>query len=196
MKKKKRTKSKPAAADARPDALTPEEINLLEDGDEESADEAEGEVMDAPETETQHEKLYRETLDRYQRTLAEFDNFRKRTVKEKAAQYDDGIRAAAEKLLPLADNFERALQAGEENADATFYQGIALIARQFAMVLLDLNVEAMATKPGDAFDPNLHNAVAHVEDDGFGASQIADVLQKGYMYKDRVLRYSMVKVAN
>ncbi|MCL2203723.1 MAG: nucleotide exchange factor GrpE [Defluviitaleaceae bacterium] len=158
-------------------------------------EEGEAEILDAPE-EADHETLYKETLDRYTRALAEFDNFRKRSIKEKAAQYDDGMRAAAEKLLPIVDNFERAMQVGDEMRENTFYQGIALIARQFTQALQDLKVEEIPAVPGTDFDPNLHNAVAHTEDENFGANQIADVLQKGYMHKDKVIRHSMVRVAN
>ena len=157
--------------------------------------ESDVEVLETPPE--NNDVLYKETLDRYTRTLAEFDNFRKRTVKEKAAQYDDGMRNAAEKLLPLVDNFERAMLSGEEtHAEDTFYKGIALIARQFMQVLQELNVEEIPAKPGDEFNTDIHNAVAHGEDENFGANQIAAVLQKGYMYKDKVLRYSMVKVVN
>ena len=161
--------------------------------------EPEAEVLDAPEegaaSPAGFEAQYKETLDRYTRTLAEFDNFRKRSIKEKAAQYDDGLRAAAEKLLPLVDNFDRAM-ASVENTEDTFYQGIAMIARQFSQTLTDLGITEIPAEPGTDFDPNLHNAVAHGEDESFGANQIAAVLQKGYMHKEKVLRHSMVKVAN
>jgi len=181
MKKKKRGKDKPPA-----DTPVTEE-QVIEETEPDEAPE----VLDTPDA------LYKETLDRYTRTLAEFDNFRKRTVKEKAAQYDDGQRAAAEKILPLIDNFQRALNAGEAtHADDTFYQGITLIARQFIQVLTDLGVEEIPAAPGTDFDPNLHNAVAHAADDNFGTNQISEELQKGYKHKDKVLRYSMVKVAN
>jgi molecular chaperone GrpE len=183
MKKKKRAKVKTVEFEN----LTPEEIELLEDENAEAPNEAE----------SNYETLYKETLDRYQRSLAEFDNFRKRSIKEKAAQYDDGKRAAAELLLPVLDNFERAMGSSEKtHADDTFYQGISLIARQFTQVLSDMNVIEITTQPGDDFDTAIHYAVAHAEDDNFGTNQVAAVLQKGYMYKEKVLRYSMVKVAN
>ena len=150
---------------------------------------AECEVIDSPDSK------YNEMLDKYQRSLAEFDNYRKRTIKEMSARYDDGIRHACEKLLPLADNFERALNA-QENKEDSFYQGVAMIARQLDAVFTELGAEPIALEPGDGFDPNYHNAVAHVEDENFGQNQVADVLQKGYIHKDKVLRYSMVKVAN
>ena len=145
--------------------------------------------------ETQEEAKYNEMLDRYQRCLAEFDNYRKRTAKEMAARYDDGIRAACEKLLPIVDNFERAM-AANDNPDDTFYQGVALIARQFDNMLNELNVESIAIEIGDPFNANLHHAVAHTEDETLNQNSIAVVLQKGYVHKERVLRYAMVKVAN
>jgi len=200
MKRKKKAK-KPLTENPQLNGLPPE--NETED----DASEMEGEVIDANETSdangeapaksADHEALYKETLDRYTRTLAEFDNFRKRSIKEKAAQYDDGIKATAEKLLPVVDNFERAMLSGEStHADDTFYQGIALIARQFTQTLQDLHIEEIPAKPGDDFDTAIHYAVAHGEDENFGTNQVAQVLQKGYMHKDKVLRYSMVKVVN
>lgn len=158
---------------------------------EEPADEAE--VPDSPDSAP--DTKYAELLDRYTRTLAEFDNFRKRTIKEKATRYDDGIHAAVEKLLPIIDNFERAMQASEATED-TFYQGIALIARQFSQVVADLGIEEIPAAPGTDFDPNLHNAVALAQDDNYSANQIVEELQKGYKHKEKVLRHSMVKVAN
>jgi len=138
---------------------------------------------------------YNEMLDRYQRCLAEFDNYRKRTAKELAARYDDGIRAACEKLLPIIDNFDRAMSASEDK-ETPFYQGISMIARQFGDALTDMGIKEIETNPGDPFDANLHHAVAHGEDENFGTNEVAAVLQKGYVHKERVLRYAMVKVAN
>ena len=149
----------------------------------------EPEILPAPDS------RYNEMLDKYQRTLAEFDNYRKRTIKEMSARYEDGIRAACEKLLPLADNFERALAACEDR-DNSFYRGVEMIARQFGAVLNEMGAQEIELEPGNPFDPNFHNAVAHVEDDNFGTSQVAEVLQKGYTHRDKVLRHCMVKVAN
>jgi len=150
------------------------------------------EVLDAPQ---QEEQKLSEMEDRYKRALAEFDNYRKRTIKEMSARYDDGIRAACEKLLPMVDNFHRALNAHEDKEDS-FYQGVAMIARQFDGVLGELGVEPIVLEPGDKFDPNFHNAVAHVEDENFGQNEVIEELQKGYVHRDKVLRYSMVRVAN
>ncbi|MCL2839252.1 MAG: nucleotide exchange factor GrpE [Defluviitaleaceae bacterium] len=138
---------------------------------------------------------YNEMLDRYQRCLAEFDNYRKRTAKELSIRYDDGVRATCEKLLPLIDNFERAMEANENKGDS-FYQGIALIARQFESTLESLGVKPIETEPGTPFDANFHHAVAHSADENFGQNEIVAVLQKGYTHKERVIRYAMVQVAN
>jgi len=138
---------------------------------------------------------YDETLDRYQRTLAEFDNYRKRTTKEMAARYDDGVRAACLKLLPIIDNFDRAMDVCENKEDK-FYEGIALIARQFAGAIAEMGVEEIYIEPGAPFDTNLHYAVAHIEDEKLGQNVVAETLQKGYTHKEKVLRHTMVKVAN
>ena len=187
-------KNKNKAADLEQDVDTGFDIDEF-DEEPDCCEEPEGkiEVLDMPEN--GFESKYKETLDRYQRALAEFDNYRKRTAKEMAARYNDGVRAACEKLLPIIDNFDRALNA-QENKEDTFYQGIALIARQFDNTLAELGVEEIILEAGDGFDPNLHNAVAHDEDENFGQNVVADVLQKGYIHKDKVLRHSMVRVAN
>ncbi|MCL2377606.1 MAG: nucleotide exchange factor GrpE [Defluviitaleaceae bacterium] len=158
---------------------------------EETADEIE--VLEAPETD--YAALYAQAQDRYQRNLAEFDNFRKRTTKEMAARYEDGVRAAAEKLLPIVDNFERAISTSENKED-NFYQGIALIARQFENVLSSLGIEPIGEGAGSVFDHNIHHAVAHIEDASLGQNVVSEVLQRGYTHRDKVIRPSMVKVAN
>ena len=137
-----------------------------------------------------------EYLDKLQRTMADFDNFRKRTVKEKTSMYDDGVRDTIEKLLPIIDNFERAAaSASPENKKDAFFKGVSLIQRQLAGYLDDIGVEP-AEEPGDKFDPNRHFAVAHIEDENLTAGEIVEVMQKGYIYKNKVIRCSMVKVAN
>ncbi|MCL1862018.1 MAG: nucleotide exchange factor GrpE [Defluviitaleaceae bacterium] len=135
-------------------------------------------------------------MDKYQRTLAEFDNYRKRTIKELAARYDDGTRATCEKLLPIIDNFERAL-AAHPDKDDTFYKGIEMIARQFDTTLEELGVKPIPIETGTtAFDANMHYAVAHIEDESLGENTITEILQNGYIHKERVIRPAMVKVAN
>ena len=159
------------------------------------ADEAEEtDEVEIVEEAAEPKKDYDELFDRYQRTLAEFDNFRKRTLKEKAGAYDNGVCDAVEKLLPTLDNFKRALNATEDK-DNTFYQGVEMIARQLDTYVNDLGVEVIESN-GAAFDHNVHYAVAHVEDDQYGQNEIIEELQTGYIYKGRVIRPSMVRVAN
>jgi len=135
-----------------------------------------------------------ELTDRVRRQMAEFDNFRKRTEKEKSAMYEVGAKSVIEKILPVVDNFERGL-ATAQNAEDPFVDGMQKIYKQLMTTL-----EAMDVKPIDAlgqeFNPDLHNAVMHVDDESVGENIVVEELQKGYMYRDSVVRYSMVKVAN
>ena len=134
--------------------------------------------------------------DKYQRLMAEFENARKRTAKEATQRYDMGAMGVLEKLLPVIDNFERGLEGvSEDEKDSAFVKGIEQIYKQFTAVMEDLGVTPMDAQ-GKEFDANLHNAVMHVEDDDLGENIVAEELQKGYMYKENVLRHSMVKVAN
>lgn len=134
--------------------------------------------------------------DRLKRSMAEFDNFRKRSEKEKATMFDMGARSVAEKLLPVVDNFERAMLATpSEGEGKAFADGIAMIYNQMTKTIEDLGVKPIDCV-GKEFDPNLHNAVMHIEDESLGENVVAEELLKGYMYKDSVLRHSMVKVAN
>lgn len=134
-----------------------------------------------------------ETLkDRIARISAEYDNFRKRTAKEKEAIYTDACEDVLKNMLPVLDNLERAVDAGGNFEDLK--KGIEMTVRQFKDGLTKLNVEEI---PGEGtFDPNLHNAVMHVDDDQYGQNQIVEVFQKGYKREEKVLRHSMVKVAN
>ncbi len=131
--------------------------------------------------------------DRLQRTMAEFDNYRKRTEKEKASMYIIGAKEIIEKILPVVDNFERGLATAQEG-DA-FADGMKMIYKQMMTTLDDLGVKAIDAV-GQPFDPNFHNAVMHVDDESLGENVVAEELQKGYTYKDFVIRHSMVKVAN
>lgn len=146
---------------------------------------------------TKLEAKCNEYLDKYQRSLAEFDNFRKRTSKEKASMYDDGVRDTIEKLLPVVDNLERAMAAQEKSTDAqdAFYKGIKMILKQLQETLKALGVEEIKAV-GEVFDPNLHSAIAHEDDEQYGANEVINEMLKGYKYKDKVIRHSMVKVAN
>ena len=156
---------------------------------------AELEIYEEPEVIESPETKYNELFDRYQRSLAEFDNFRKRTIKEKASIYDEAQRDVAAKILPIIDNFQRALKSADNEEDV-FYQGIVMIAKQFKQVLQDIGITAIETEIGSDFNVHEHFAVAHIEDENLGQNKIAEVLQEGYKHKDKVLRPSMVKVAN
>ena len=137
-----------------------------------------------------------ELQDRLKRQMAEFDNFRKRTEKEKAAMYEIGAKDIIEKILPVLDNFERGLAAvPEDEKGSSFAEGIEKIYKQFVKTLEDAVVETIEAV-GQQFDPNLHNAVMHVEDEKYGENEIAMELQKGYKYRGSVVRHSMVQVAN
>ena len=168
----------------------------------EGQEEEEKEEAEAPENmkkkkkqEKWDEKL-EELEDRVKRQMAEFDNFRKRTEKEKSHMYEVGARDVIEKILPVVDNFERGLAAvPEEQKNDPVIDGMDKIYRQLMTVLADLGVEPIEAV-GKEFDPNFHNAVMHVEDEELGENIVAEEFQKGYLYKDTVVRHSMVKVAN
>lgn len=137
-----------------------------------------------------------ELTDRLKRQMAEFDNFRKRTEKEKAAMFEVGAKSVIEKILPVIDNFERGLSIlSEEEKTEPFAQGMDKIYRQLLASLEEIGVKVIEAE-GNEFDPNFHNAVMHVDDEKYGENIVAEELQKGYMYRDSVVRHSMVKVAN
>ena len=136
-----------------------------------------------------------ELSDQLKRQMAEFDNFRKRTEREKSQMFDQGARSVIEKLLPTVDNFERGLASAGENSEDPFVQGMEKIYRQLLQELENIGVTPIEAE-GKEFDPAFHNAVMHCEDDSVGENIIVQELQKGYMYHDTVVRHSMVKVAN
>ena len=134
--------------------------------------------------------------DQVMRQMAEFDNFRKRTEKEKASMYDMGAIDVIKKLLPIVDNFERGLALlTEDEKKMPFADGMEKVYRQTTKMLADLGVEPIEAV-GKTFDPDKHNAVMHCEDDSVGANTVVQELEKGYTYHDSVVRYSLVKVAN
>lgn len=142
------------------------------------------------------EEKLADITDKYQRLMAEFENARKRNAKEQSRMYDIGAKEVLAKLLPVVDNFERGLDAlSEEEKEGAFAQGIEKIYQQLMTVFDEIGVKAMDAA-GKEFNPDFHNAVMHVEDEEFGENQVVEEFQKGYMYKDSVLRHSMVKVAN
>ncbi len=137
-----------------------------------------------------------ELTDRLRRTMAEFDNFRKRTEKEKSAMFEIGAKDIIERILPVIDNFERGLSSMPEDVKGTpFASGMEMIYKQLLKNLEDAGVKPIEAA-GQPFDPNFHNAVMHVEDENLGENIVAQELQKGYMYRDSVVRHSMVQVAN
>ena len=137
-----------------------------------------------------------ELTDQLKRSMAEFDNYRKRTDKEKSAMYEIGARDVIEKILPVVDNFERGLATVPEDAKETpFAEGMEKIYKQLMKTLDDMGVKPIEAV-GKPFDPNFHNAVMHVDDESLGENVVASELLKGYMYRDTVVRHSMVQVAN
>ena len=197
--------------------ISPEEMEeeILENeeikdtAEEETVEEAEEAVAEEPETEKEKGSFFKkkekkdkkdekieELTDRVRRQMAEFDNFRKRTEKEKTQMFETGAKSIVEKILPVVDNFERGLAAvTEEEKGTPFVEGMEKIYKQMMTVLEEAGVKPIEAV-GKEFDPNLHNAVMHVEDEEFGENIIAEEFQKGYTYRDSVVRHSMVKVAN
>ena len=170
------------------------EEGSAEEASQEAADEKKG-FFGKKKKDPKDDKI-EELTDRLKRTMAEFDNFRKRTEKEKAAMFEMGAKDVIEKILPVVDNFERGLAAlPEEEKESSFAKGMEMIYKQ-----LMKNLEDMGVKPieavGQPFDPNFHNAVMHIDDENLGENVVAAELQKGYMYRDSVVRHSMVQVAN
>ena len=139
------------------------------------------------------EEKYNAERDAHLRVAAEFDNFRKRTIKEKEASYGNGKADAVEKLLPVYDNLERALN--QPTQDEAFKKGVEMTMTQLVGILTGLGVEIFGNV-GDAFDPNLHNAVMHTEDESLGENTISLVFQKGFKLGDKIVRFAMVQVAN
>ena len=137
-----------------------------------------------------------ELTDRLTRQMAEFDNFRKRTEKEKSQMYEIGAKDIIDKILPVVDNFERGLNGvKEEEKNDPFIQGMEMVYKQLMTTLEGVGVKPIEAV-GQEFNPDFHNAVMHVEDENFGENIVAEEFQKGYMYRDSVVRHSMVKVAN
>ncbi len=149
-------------------------------------------VAEVPEVNPFEEK-YNAEHDAYLRLAAEFDNFRKRTVKEKEASYGNGKADAVAKLLPVYDNLERALN--QETADAAYKKGVELTMNELVKIFTGLGVEIFGNV-GDPFNPNIHNAVMHIESEELEENTISTVFQKGFKIGDKVVRFAMVQVAN
>lgn len=170
------------------------------------SEEIKNEQTPAPETEKKEKKKSKKDAelealkteldvksDQLMRTAAEFDNFKKRTERERASIVEYAKAGIIKQLLPILDNIDRAATADHGSAD--YIKGIEMIVKQFESVTSNLGVEEIG-KIGDTFDPNFHEAVMHIEDDALGENVIADILQKGYKFGDTVIRAAMVKVAN
>lgn len=158
--------------------------------------EEEPEKMKKKKKKEKWEERIEELEDRVKRQMAEFDNFRKRTEKEKSHMYEVGAKDVIEKILPVVDNFERGLASvPEDQKSDPVIDGMEKVYRQLMTILTDLGVTPIEAV-GEEFDPNYHNAVMHVEDEELGENVVAEEFQKGYMYRDTVIRHSMVKVAN
>lgn len=179
---------------------------------EETAEEAEAEEVsgeDAEDSKDEKNRFFKkkekkdkkdekieELTDRVRRQMAEFDNFRKRTEKEKSQMFETGAKSIIEKILPVIDNFERGLATvPKEEKESPFAEGMDKIYKQMMAMLEEAGVKPIEAE-GKEFDPNLHNAVMHIDDESFGENIVAEEFQKGYMYRDSVVRHSMVKVAN
>ena len=150
------------------------------------------ETVETPEVNPWEEK-YNVEHDSYLRLAVDYDNFRKRTIKEKEASYGHGKADAVEKLLPVYDNLERALNQPTE--DTAYKKGVEMTFNQLISIFNSLGVEVFGNV-GDEFDPNLHNAVMHTEDENFGENVICQVFQKGFKLGDKIVRFAMVQVAN
>ena len=139
------------------------------------------------------EEKYNAERDAHLRCAAEYDNFRKRTVKEKEASYGNGKADAVAKMLPIYDNLERALN--QETSDAAYKKGVEMTMNELVKIFAGLGVEIFGNV-GDEFDPNLHNAVMHIENEELPENSLAAVFQKGFKMGDKVVRFAMVQVAN
>ena len=159
---------------------------------EEVIEEVVEETPEVPEVNPFEEK-YNAERDAHLRLAAEFDNFRKRTVKEKEASYTNGRADAVEKLLPVYDNLARALK--QETADAAFKKGVEMTMTELVKILGGMGVEIFG-EAGEMFDPNLHNAVLHIDDDSIPENTITQVFQQGFKMGEKIVRFAMVQVAN
>ena len=191
--KKSAAEAKETEADTEDITETSEETDTEEAED--TAEKKPGKKLFGKKKDKKDEKI-EELTDKLTRQMAEFDNFRKRTEKEKSQMYEVGAKDIIEKILPVVDNFERGLDAvKEEDKEDPFVQGMEKVYKHLLTTLEGIEVKPIEAV-GQPFDPNFHNAVMHVEDENFGENIVAEEFQKGYTYRDSVVRHSMVKVAN
>ena len=172
--------------------MAKKEKEMKETPVEETVEEVVEETVETPEVNPWEEK-YKAEHDSHLRLAAEYDNFRKRTVKEKEASYDNGKADAVAKMLPIYDNLERALNQPTE--DAAYKKGVEMTMNELLKIFGTLGVEVFGNV-GDAFDPNLHNAVMHIDSDELEENTLSQVFQKGFKIGDQIVRFAMVQVAN
>lgn len=176
---------------AKKETKNPENEQIQQDTPE--AEQAAAESVEQTPEATPWEEKYNAERDAHLRVAAEFDNFRKRTIKEKEVSYGNGKADAVEKILPVYDNLERALNQPTE--DAAYKKGVEMTMTELVKILNGLGVEIFG-EVGESFDPNIHNAVMHLENDELGENVIAQVFQKGFRIGEKVVRFAMVQVAN
>ena len=187
--------AKKSAAETESAEAEAEETEETSEEAKEDAEKKTGKKLFGKKKDKKDEKI-EELTDKLTRQMAEFDNFRKRTEKEKSQMYEVGAKDIIEKILPVVDNFERGLDAvKEEEKEDPFVQGMEKVYKHLITTLEGIEVKPIEAV-GQPFDPNFHNAVMHVEDENFGENIVAEEFQKGYTYRDSVVRHSMVKVAN
>lgn len=189
------TSTEEVTEDTEETAVDTETEAVAEGTEEREENSSKEKTFDKKDKEDPRDEKIAELNDRVTRQMAEFENFRKRSDKEKSEMFDAGAKNVLEKILPVVDNFERALALRPEGADDAFADGMEKIYKGFQKTLSDIGVEEIESE-GKEFDPEFHNAVMHVEDESLGENVIAEVLQKGYKFHDTVLRHAMVKVAN
>lgn len=180
--------------------MSKKDIKDIEEKAEETAETAEETEKAAEPEKTREEELeekLREQTDKYMRLMAEYENFRKRSAREKDARYADAVVDVVSAILPVGDNLERALQTEVTSEDAVkLKEGVEMVMKQYNEALSKLEVTAIGAV-GEQFDPNFHNAIMHMEDESIDDNTVVEEFMKGYKYKDdRVVRHSMVKVAN
>jgi len=193
-----KTKEEPKAEEKEPEEkdTQPETDEAAADEEPEAEEEKKGFFKKKEKKKDKKDEQIEDLTDRLKRQMAEFENFRKRTDKEKSQMYAMGAKGIIEKILPVIDNFERGLAAvPQDQMEDPFAEGITKIYKQMMTILEELGVKPIAAV-GEEFNPDFHNAVMHIEDETLGENIIAEELQKGYMYHDSVVRHSMVKVAN
>lgn len=185
-----------AAEDAKAEETVENDSSNQTEEAEASDDKEKGKFFKKKEKKDKKDQAIEELTDKYTRLMAEFDNFRKRTEKEKEAMFEVGAKSVIEKILPVVDSFERGLAATtEEEKQTPFVEGMDKVYKQMISCLDEIGVKPIEAV-GNEFDPEFHNAVMHEENEELGENIVAEEFQKGYTYRDGVVRHSMVKVAN